>query len=136
MKLTMEQAATVREALRQLQTKELSFKQSYWIGKILSRLEVPLKPFDEVRERAVKEFGESDGQGWKIATADGCEKYMNAMKEVVLDEVEVDIRLLKLEQFEDVTLTGLVADTLLRYVFEEGEEMNGTNRDVDGIGKD
>lgn len=131
--MTVAEGATVREALRRLQEKELSFKQSYWVTKILTKLEGPLKPFDSVRDEAIKKYGVSKDGGWVIDTVEAIEKYQNELKDIIQDTIDVDVRLLKLEDFEDVTITGLVGDTLLRFVFEEGEDFaNGASRDDTG----
>lgn len=122
MKLTIDVASTIYEALNSILKNDITLWQTYEIKKAIAPLKEVLSPFHSVRDDAIRKYGETGPTGTKIKTN---KQYVNVLKEIepiLKDEVEVEIRELMYEDFKDVSFPGVAGNVLLEYVFKiEGE---------------
>ena len=108
MKLTNQQIYTIAENLISLNIGEIKFpvKVGFFLQKNISTLIAAAVEIDTARTNILKEFGEkeSDNGAYKIA-ADKAQLAQNELDDLFNLIQELDIKLLKLESFNDIELT-------------------------------
>ncbi|MCK9370955.1 hypothetical protein M0R04_13675 [Candidatus Dojkabacteria bacterium] len=106
------------DKLTSLSKIKLPIKVSYWVSRILSKVNSELKSFQEQRNKLIEEYGEQDEKTKQFTVKDP-EKLKVFSKEIneLLDvEVELDVKKISIKDLGAITIEP---ELLLNWIFIE-----------------
>jgi hypothetical protein len=105
MKLTIKEILEASPILKKITSFPLSAKVSYNIVRNMRKIEHEIKPFEESRLQLVHKYGKESEDGKISVTEENLENFYRDVASLLEEEVEVDIRPIKIDQLEEVKLT-------------------------------
>jgi len=105
MKLKIQEVLEAAPILKKITTFSLPVKAAYNIMRNMKKIESEIKPFEESRLQLVKKYGKEDETGKTSVTEENLEDFYKDVASLLEEEIEVDIRLIKIDQLQEVKLT-------------------------------
>ena len=98
MKITNGEIFGAVQALGELSNKELPVKFSYWLARLINKLDGSYKAIEKVRNDLVQKHGEKNEKGQFEVKQGGSkwEAFATEFNELMVEEVEVDVSPIKL----------------------------------------
>jgi len=122
MKLKIREVLEAAPVLKKITVFSLPVKVSYNIMRNMKKIEHELKPFEQSRLNLVEKYGKESEDGGKVTVADeNLQSFYKDVASLLEEEVEVDLRLIKVEQLEEVKLTPNEIQCI-DFIFEKDPE--------------
>lgn len=121
MKLTMNQIVGSQDALQHLMDQKLPVKVAYNLQRDLRLILQEIETFNKLNTDKIKELGSQIAPDQIRVKPENRNEYNEYMEELLLHEIELDLRPVKLDTLQGVDLT--VRDVLLLdYLIEEASD--------------
>lgn len=105
MKLKIREILEAAPILKKVTNFSLPVKASYNIMRNMKKIEQELRPFEESRLQLVRKHGKEDEDGKVSVTEKKLEDFYKDVSSLLEEDIEVDIRTVKIEQLEEIKLT-------------------------------
>jgi len=105
MKLKIREILEARPVLEKITNFSLPVKTSYNIMRNMRKIEQEIKPFEQSRLQLVRKYGKPDETGKITVTEDNMQKFYEDMASLLEEDVDIDIRTIKIDQLGEVKLT-------------------------------
>jgi len=105
MKLKIKEILDGLAILQKISGFSLPAKVSYNIMKNMKKIEHELKPFEESRFQLIHKYGKEGDDGKTSVTEENMPNFFKDITSILDEDIEVDIRQIKIEQIEEVKLT-------------------------------
>ena len=105
MKLKIKEVLECIPVLKKLVNFSLPAKASYNIMRNMKKIEHEIKPFEESRMKLVEKYGKENEEGKISVTEENLQSFYVEIASLFEEEIEVDVRTIKIEQLEDAKLT-------------------------------
>lgn len=107
MKITLGELKSAIEALNKIIAVPLSVKVSYYLSKTIKVINEELTHLEETRIKLVEKYGQKDEKGETSVTKENFPKFVEEFKQLLSEEVEINIKPIKLSEVLDVKLSAL-----------------------------
>jgi hypothetical protein len=121
MKLTIQQILEAAPVLKKVTSFPLSAKVSYNIMRNMRKIEHEIKPFEESRLQLVRKYGHPGEDGRTSVLDENLELFYKDIASLLEEDIEVDIRPIKIDQLEEVKLTPNEIQ-FIDFIFEKEPE--------------
>jgi len=105
MKLKIKEVLEASAVLQKITSFSLPAKVSYNIMRNMKKIEHEIKPFEESRLQLVHKYGKQSEDGKVSVTEENLQDFYKDVASLLDEDVEVDIRPIKIEQLEGIKLT-------------------------------
>ena len=105
MKLTIKDILEATPILKKVTAFSLPAKVSYNIMRNMKKIEHEIKPFEESRLQLVRKYGKEGEDGKTTVLEENLEAFYKDVASLLDEEIDVDIRSIKIDQLEGVKLT-------------------------------
>lgn len=105
MKLTIKQVIEAAPVLKKITSFSMPAKASYNIMRNMRKIEQEIKPFEESRLQLVHKYGKETEPGKVTVAEENLEAFYKDVASLLDEEIEVDIRPVKIDQLNEVKLT-------------------------------
>jgi hypothetical protein len=107
MKITVGELKIAIEALHKLITVPLPIKVSYYLSKTVKVIEEELSHLENARIKLVEKYGEKNEKGETNVILDNYPKFYEELRQILAEEVDINIRPIKLSDIIDVKLSTI-----------------------------
>lgn len=105
MKLTIKDILEATPIFKKVTAFSLPAKVSYNIMRNMKKIEHEIKPFEESRLQLVRKYGKEGEDGKTTVLEENLEAFYKDVASLLDEEIDVDIRSVKIDQLEGVKLT-------------------------------
>jgi hypothetical protein len=107
MKITVGELKIAIEALHKLITVPLPIKVSYYLSKTVKVIGEELSHLENARIKLVEKYGEKNEKGETNVILDNYPKFYEELRQILAEEVDINIRPIKLSDIIDVKLSTI-----------------------------
>ncbi len=119
MKVKILDLINAAEAIKTTSGKELPTKLSYWLSRLTTKIEKPLKTYEEKRMELFKKFGTLDGEKQQYSVpADKLPDFQKEILSLIEIEEEITFEPIKLEYFEGEKFTSIFFQQMDKFIIE------------------
>ena len=109
-KIQLLELQSITGGLNDISSKVIPVKASYWIGKLIKKLEKEIKDFEEARMKLVDQYGMKDKDGQLIIeknqyVIEDKASFDKEFNELQSTEIEIDFPPIALSSFKDAEVT-------------------------------
>lgn len=108
-----------KDALEKLFNTDLPVRIAYKLGKIIKLLNTELKEFDEFRDKLLHKYGEDQGEGKFLISAENAPLFNEDIKALLESEVTLQFSRIYLEELGDIKLSSKDLMALEYLIVEE-----------------
>jgi len=106
MKVKIREILESSSVLQKLTTTSLPVKTSYNILRNTRKISQEIEPFEKARTELVAKYGTEDESGKIVVTDSNLQIFYKEVGELLDEEIEVDIRPIKIDDLSDVKLSA------------------------------
>lgn len=119
-KIKIEEMADSVDSLGELTKVSLPIKVSYWISRLITKVNRELKHFSEQRDKLIESLGEQKEDGEYRVTKDKLSEYKDKLHEMM--QVEIEIEGIDKISIQDLGNIQIQANALPSWLFTDEKE--------------
>lgn len=121
MKITLGRLKSSEQALVKLSTSTLPINLAYKVSKILKIVSAELTELEEHRKKLVEKYGQDNGEGSLLVSADNIENFINEINPLLEEEIDLPFEKIKSNALpNDLSFTPLEISQLEDFIdFED-----------------